>query len=81
MAEKEEKAIGGNIDITGPKSVVSHDGSSADFYDVSQEKLLTRIGLNLESFKRAPGSTRWVRCGCGSASRLTNTPQWPHRAR
>lgn len=27
------------------------------FYDPSQESRMTRLGLTLESFKRAPGST------------------------
>lgn len=30
----------------------------ADYYDPSKESALTRAGLNLESFKRAPGTTR-----------------------
>lgn len=29
-----------------------------DFYDPSKESALTRAGLNFESFKRAPGTTR-----------------------
>jgi amino acid transporter len=29
-----------------------------EFYDPSKESVLTRAGLNLESFKRAPGITR-----------------------
>lgn len=40
-----------------PGSVVG-SGSSADFYDPSKESALTRLGLSLESFKRAPGTTR-----------------------
>jgi len=33
-------------------------GSFDDSYDPSQESLMTRLGLNYESFKRAPGTTR-----------------------
>lgn len=29
-----------------------------DYYDPSKEKMMTRAGLNFESFKRAPGTTR-----------------------
>lgn len=29
-----------------------------DVYDPSKESRLTRLGLNAESFKRAPGATR-----------------------
>lgn len=35
-------------------------GDDYDYYDPSKESALTRAGLNLESFKRAPGTTRCV---------------------
>jgi amino acid transporter len=41
-----------------------HDGSSSsiekahmEFYDPSKESIWTRLGVNFESFKRAPGTT------------------------
>jgi amino acid transporter len=52
----EEKDIGGKIE-TGGIQVMSppdHD----EFYDPSKESALTRAGLTLESFKRAPGVTK-----------------------
>ncbi|ORX40810.1 amino-acid permease inda1 [Kockovaella imperatae] len=38
----------------------AHDAPdySEEVYDPSQETLMTRLGLSIESFKRAPGSTR-----------------------
>lgn len=33
-------------------------GAKDVFYDPSQESKATRMGLTLESFKRAPGATR-----------------------
>lgn len=36
-----------------------HDGLDySDYYDPMLESRMTRLGLNFESFKRAPGSTR-----------------------
>ncbi|WWD01753.1 hypothetical protein V866_008699 [Kwoniella sp. B9012] len=37
---------------------VSVDPAQDVYYDPSKEKFLTRLGFNLESFKRAPGTTR-----------------------
>ncbi|WWC69794.1 uncharacterized protein I206_103737 [Kwoniella pini CBS 10737] len=37
---------------------VSVDPAQDVYYDPSKESLMTRLGLNLESFKRAPGTTR-----------------------
>jgi amino acid transporter len=33
-------------------------GAYENSYDPSKESLMTRLGLNFESFKRAPGTTR-----------------------
>jgi amino acid transporter len=35
-------------------------GHEETYYDPSKESWATRAGLNFESFKRAPGSTRCV---------------------
>ena len=55
-----EKKIGGTADsIKITSAAQAHASSHEDeYYDPSQESLLTRIGLNFEWFKRAPGSTR-----------------------
>lgn len=46
-------------DATGKVVVqAAYAGDDADFYDPSKETMLTRAGLNFESFKRAPGTTR-----------------------
>jgi amino acid transporter len=36
----------------------NRQGGNEDFYDPSLESKWTRAGLNWESFKRAPGTTR-----------------------
>lgn len=41
-------------------SVNSNPPRKTVFYDPSKETRLTRLGLNLESFKRAPGTTACV---------------------
>jgi hypothetical protein len=39
----------------------AHSGSNhAEFYDPSKESIWTRLGVNAESFKRAPGTTGLV---------------------
>ncbi|PPQ78457.1 hypothetical protein CVT25_011852 [Psilocybe cyanescens] len=38
-------------------SVASGTGTKYEFYDPSKESIWTRLGVNLESFKRAPGTT------------------------
>lgn len=44
-----KEALDGNIQVsTLDKNAI---------YDPKQESLLTRLGLNMESFKRAPGTT------------------------
>lgn len=35
----------------------AHDGNQTEFYDPSKESIWTRLGVNAESFKRAPGTT------------------------
>ena len=50
MDEKDEKrSISPQISQVPPKQI--------EFYDPSKESVWTRLGLNLESFKRAPGPT------------------------
>lgn len=41
-------------------SVDSEPIARPAFYDPSKESRLTRLGLNFESFKRAPGVTGYV---------------------
>lgn len=53
MAEKSEKKFDHEVASTGTPSI---DGSSP-FYDPSKESIWTRLGVNFESFKRAPGTT------------------------
>ncbi|KAG6830788.1 hypothetical protein H0H87_007041 [Tephrocybe sp. NHM501043] len=38
-------------------SIASNSPPQVDFYDPSKETVWTRVGLSLESFKRAPGTT------------------------
>jgi amino acid transporter len=35
-------------------------GPQVQFYDPSKESIWTRLGVNFESFKRAPGTTGYV---------------------
>ncbi|KJA14768.1 hypothetical protein HYPSUDRAFT_208447 [Hypholoma sublateritium FD-334 SS-4] len=52
MAEKPEKeAYSASVDSTPPQT------GKYEFYDPSKETVWTRLGLSLESFKRAPGTT------------------------
>ena len=44
--------------IVQSKEASSFEGDYPTFYDPSKESVWTRIGLSLESFKRAPGVTR-----------------------
>ena len=57
-----EKKIGGTgetVNVTSAAQLhAAQLAQDEDYYDPSQESILTRIGLNFESFKRAPGSTR-----------------------
>lgn len=41
-------------------SISSGSAPHYEFYDPSKESRLTRLGLTFESFKRAPGVTRYV---------------------
>lgn len=55
-----EKSHGNGKSETG-KIVVSPAYDAFDgeeYYDPSKESMLTRAGLNFESFKKAPGTTR-----------------------
>lgn len=64
--DEEKKVTGGGYDVGvysahgrvdhNARAVDGHD--LGDSYDPSKESLLTRLGLNIESFKRAPGTTR-----------------------
>jgi amino acid transporter len=38
-------------------SVQESIGPHVEFYDPSKESIWTRLGVNFESFKRAPGTT------------------------
>lgn len=52
MAEKPEKeAYSSSVDSAPPQA------GKYEFYDPSKESVWTRLGLSLESFKRAPGTT------------------------
>jgi hypothetical protein len=59
-AEKEYKEA-----VASHRVVDSHymdgDSSTQNYYDPSKESFLTRAGLNVESFKRAPGPLMFVR--------------------
>ncbi|WVF72539.1 hypothetical protein IAT40_007356 [Kwoniella sp. CBS 6097] len=52
---EDEKKIGGG---TYPAYNVTVDPAQDVHYDPSKETFLTRLGMNAESFKRAPGTTR-----------------------
>ncbi|GAA5986989.1 hypothetical protein JCM10908_000981 [Rhodotorula pacifica] len=57
-AEKDHSSKNSDAYVTtGPAGhdAPAHDGP--ELYDPSKEKLATRLGINLESFKRAPGTT------------------------
>ncbi|KAH9476314.1 Amino-acid permease inda1 [Psilocybe cubensis] len=47
---KNEKDVDSSSAASGP-------GAKYEFYDPSKESIWTRLGVNLESFKRAPGTT------------------------
>jgi hypothetical protein len=59
---------------------------SPELYDPSKESIWTRLGLTIESFKRAPGTTGYVRIAHNihislrsfrsSLPYLTRIPQW-----
>ena len=57
---------------TGPAadhdSHAPHDGPVV--YDPKKEKLATRLGVNIESFKRAPGTTAGLQAQGGAADPL-----------
>ncbi len=54
--DEEKKVVGGyDVGVYGAGNNAHPDDV---VYDPSQESRLTRLGLNFESFKRAPGTTR-----------------------
>lgn len=57
---------------TGPAA--DHESPTAPdgrvIYDPKKEKLATRLGVNLESFKRAPGATAGLQVHGGAADPL-----------
>lgn len=55
MSDDKEK-VGHSDEVQPSYSVHAAD----DYYDPMQESTLTRLGLTKESFKRAPGTTRYV---------------------
>jgi amino acid transporter len=57
---EEKKYSGSDLEATvGPANPGYQSGATyEEVYDPSLESRWTRAGLNLESFKRAPGSTK-----------------------
>jgi amino acid transporter len=53
MNTKKEKHIEEVASVGSSSETLSKTG----FYDPSKESIWTRLGLSLESFKRAPGTT------------------------
>jgi amino acid transporter len=53
--EKVHKAETGKIVVSPAYDAMA---DNEDYYDPSKESMMTRAGLNFESFKRAPGTTR-----------------------
>jgi amino acid transporter len=47
----------GGFVTTQTATDVERAGVTPEFYDPSKESLATRLGVNWESFKRAPGAT------------------------
>lgn len=56
-SDKQEKSSQDNGIGVYDAVLASHEEK---YYDPSKESFLTRAGLTIESFKRAPGSTRCV---------------------
>ena len=58
---KEKTSPGGGVtsgSVGSSTRASSQDGlGKTQFYDPMQESRMTRLGLTLESFKRAPGTT------------------------
>jgi amino acid transporter len=50
-------AAGDHATMTGSDTERNY-GAKEEFYDPALESRATRLGINLESFKRAPGITR-----------------------
>ena len=49
-----------------------------EFYDPSKESIATRLGLTVESFKRAPGTTGYVIPSSQRPAMAQRIPlQWP----
>jgi amino acid transporter len=53
MSDIEKKVEGYDVGVYS-----AQQAAQDDVYDPSQESLATRLGINFESFKRAPGTTR-----------------------
>lgn len=54
MDPRNEKDVEASSEGSTPKNI--------QLYDPSQESIWTRLGVNFESFKRAPGVTGYVVC-------------------
>lgn len=66
MAGKDVSKIDGHVDnkaatitmaAVAPLDILNPEDPEVGFYDPSKESIWTRAGLNLESYKRAPGAT------------------------
>lgn len=61
MADEKNSNGSGHVDkdfnTYTTKTTAVNGVNEQGFYDPSKESLATRLGVNFESFKRAPGST------------------------
>jgi len=58
-AEKSSNNSDKNEDqyVTTTTAAAPHHDGQQEYYDPSKESIFTRLGVNFESFKRAPGTT------------------------
>ena len=60
VSDDEKKVTGHDVKLVG-----AHDGHPPDYidaetWDPAQEPLLTRLGLSVDSFRRAPGTLKGI---------------------
>ena len=67
-SSKNEATYASTDPATDHESPAPHDGPV--IYDPKKEKLATRLGVNIESFKRAPGTTAGLHVHGGAADPL-----------
>ena len=67
-SSKNEETYASTNPAADHESPAPHDGPV--IYDPKKEKLATRLGINIESFKRAPGTTAGLRVHGGAADPL-----------